>query len=194
MFILGITGPTGAGKTTVSKIFKKNGIKVVDGDILAREIVEVGKPALKELKEALGEEIINDDGTLNRKKTATIAFSDPKKLATLNRITHHYIKEEFLKIASEYDGDILGFDGAVILESDVKYLFTKILSVIADEDIRLKRITSRDNLTQDEGRLRISSQNNNEFYIENSDFLVYNNGEDMEDQVNSIIKKLRSMI
>lgn len=194
MFILGITGPTGAGKTTVSKIFKKNGIKVVDGDILAREIVEVGKPALKELKEALGEEIINDDGTLNRKKTATIAFSDPKKLATLNRITHHYIKEEFLKIASEYDGDILGFDGAVILESDVKYLFTKILSVIADEDIRLKRITSRDNITQDEGRLRISSQKNNEFYIENSDFLVYNNGEDMEDQVNSIIKKLRSMI
>lgn len=194
MFILGITGPTGAGKTTVSKIFKKNGIKVVDGDILAREIVEVGKPALKELKEALGEEIINDDGTLNRKKTATIVFSDPKKLATLNRITHHYIKEEFLKIASEYDGDILGFDGAVILESDVKYLFTKILSVIADEDIRLKRITSRDNITQDEGRLRISSQKNNEFYIENSDFLVYNNGEDMEDQVNSVIKKLRSMI
>lgn len=194
MFILGITGPTGAGKTTVSKIFEKNGIKVVDGDILAREIVEVGKPALKELKEALGEEIINDDGTLNRKKTATIAFSDPEKLATLNRITHHYIKEEFLKIASEYDGDILGFDGAVILESDVKYLFTKILSVIADEDIRLKRITSRDNITQDEGRLRISSQKNNEFYIENSDFLVYNNGEDMEDQVNSIIKKLRSMI
>ena len=194
MFILGITGPTGAGKTTVSKIFEKNGIKVVDGDILAREIVEVGKPALKELKEALGEEIINDDGTLNRKKTAAIAFSDPEKLATLNRITHHYIKEEFLKIASEYDGDILGFDGAVILESDVKYLFTKILSVIADEDIRLKRITSRDNITQDEGRLRISSQKNNEFYIENSDFLVYNNGEDMEDQVNSIIKKLRSMI
>lgn len=194
MFILGITGPTGAGKTTVSKIFEKNGIKVVDGDILAREIVEVGKPALKELKEALGEEIINDDGTLNRKKTAAIAFSDSEKLATLNRITHHYIKEEFLKIASEYDGDILGFDGAVILESDVKYLFTKILSVIADEDIRLKRITSRDNITQDEGRLRISSQKNNEFYIENSDFLVYNNGEDMEDQVNSIIKKLRSMI
>ena len=194
MIILGITGPTGAGKTTVSKLFQKKGIKVVDGDILARKIVEPNKPALFELKNAFGEDIINKDGTLNRKKTAELVFSDPEKLAVLNRITHRYITEEFLKIASEYNGDIIGFDGAAILDSDFKNICNKILSVVADEEIRLKRIILRDNLTHDEARLRISGQKNNQFYIENSDFLVYNNGEDIEEDVNSIIEKLRSMI
>ncbi len=194
MIILGITGPTGAGKTTVSKLFREKGIKVVDGDILARKIVEPDKPALKELKDAFGEDIKNTDGTLNRKKTAELVFSDPEKLSVLNRITHRYITEEFFKIASEYKGDIIGFDGAAILDSDVKDICDKILSVVADEDIRLKRIILRDNLTQDEARLRISGQKNNQFYIENSDFLVYNNGEDIEEDVNSIIEKLRSMI
>ena len=194
MIILGITGPTGAGKTTVSKLFREKGIKVVDGDILARKIVEPDKPALKELKDAFGEDIKNTDGTLNRKKTAELVFSDPEKLAILNRITHRYITEEFFKIASAYDGDIIGFDGAAILDSDVKDICDKILSVVADEEIRLKRIILRDNLTQDEARLRISGQKNNQFYIENSDFLVSNNGEDIEEDVNSIIEKLRSMI
>lgn len=194
MIILGITGPTGAGKTTVSKLFREKGIKVVDGDILARKIVEPDKPALKELKDAFGEDIKNTDGTLNRKKTAELVFSDPEKLSVLNQITHRYITEEFFKIASAYDGDIIGFDGAAILDSDVKDICDKILSVVADEEIRLKRIILRDNLTLDEARLRISGQKNNQFYIENSDFLVYNNGEDIEEDVNSIIEKLRSMI
>lgn len=194
MIILGITGPTGAGKTVVSKIFEKEGIKVVDGDILAREIVTPGKPALSDLKNAFGNEIINNDGTLNRKKTAGIVFSDPEKLATLNRITHQYIKEEFLKIVSEYDGDIIGFDGAAILESDFKDLCDKILSVVADEDLRRHRIIKRDNLSSEDATLRISSQKNNKFYIENSDFLVYNNGEDIEKDVLAVIEKLRSMI
>lgn len=194
MFILGITGPTGAGKTTISRMFEENGIKVVDGDILARKIVEPGSPALFQLTDAFGKDILMEDGTLNRKKTAEIVFSDPQKLAILNRITHHYIKEEFLKIASEYEGDIIGFDGAAILESDVKDLCDKILSVVADPDIRLNRIISRDNISEDDAKLRISSQKNNEFYIENSDFLVYNNGDDIENQVNSIIKELRSQV
>ncbi len=194
MIILGITGPTGAGKTVASKIFEKEGIKVVDGDILAREIVKPGKPALADLKNAFGDEIINNDGTLNRKKTAGLVFSNPEKLATLNRITHRYIKEEFLKIASEYEGDIIAFDGAAILESDVKDLCDKILSVVADEDLRRHRIIKRDNLSFDDATLRISSQKNNKFYIENSDFLVYNNGEDIEKDVLAVIENLRSMI
>lgn len=194
MFILGITGPTGAGKTTISRMFEENGIKVVDGDILARKIVEPGSPALFQLTDAFGKDILMEDGTLNRKKTAEIVFSDPQKLAILNRITHHYIKKEFLKTASEYEGDIIGFDGAAILESDVKDLCDKILSVVADPDIRLNRIISRDNISENDAKLRISSQKNNEFYIENSDFLVYNNGDDIENQVNSIIKELRSQV
>ena len=94
MIILGITGPTGAGKSTVSKIFKKYGVEIIDTDILARKIVEPKKPALKELAEAFGKNILNDDGTLKRSELARLAFSDPARLKILNSITHRYIKEE----------------------------------------------------------------------------------------------------
>lgn len=194
MIILGITGPTGAGKTTVSRIFSDNGIKVIDTDITAREITAPGKPALSELAECFGEKILTN-GALNRAALAKIAFSDKDALLKLNKITHKYITEEVLAEINSYEGDIIGIDGAVLIESGISKLCTRVLCVLADEEIRKKRIMKRDSISASDADLRISSQKNNSFYIENSDYIVYNNDrDDLQKQAEKVINELRSMV
>ena len=191
MIILGITGPTGAGKSTASKIFEKHGVEIIDTDVLARKIVEPDMPALKELADAFGKDILNDDGTLKRQELARLAFSDPAKLRILDSITHRYIKEEINIIIEKSKSDTVGIDGAVLFESGVSDMCDYIISVIADEDIRIKRIMSRDAISEDAARTRVGAQKNNAFYLENSDYIVYNNGrEDLEEQIKTILKNI----
>lgn len=191
MIILGITGPTGAGKSTASKIFEKHDVEIIDTDVLARKIVEPDMPALKELADAFGKDILNDDGTLKRQELARLAFSDPAKLRILDSITHRYIKEEINIIIEKSKSDTVGIDGAVLFESGVSDMCDYIISVIADEDIRIKRIMSRDAISEDAARTRVGAQKNNAFYLENSDYIVYNNGrEDLEEQIKTILKNI----
>ena len=98
MLIVGLTGQSGAGKGEFSRIFKSfDGVYCLDTDTTAREVVEKGKPCLKELCEYFGNEILESDGTLDRKKLASIAFADEEKHKNLNRITHFYVVEEIKK-------------------------------------------------------------------------------------------------
>ena len=194
MIILGITGGSGVGKTTVSNIFRSYDIDVIDTDIVAREIVKPSMPALCEIKDHFGEEFINSDGTLNRKKLAGVVFNDPKKLKILNKITHKYISEYVSSYIKEYEKDIIGIDGAALIESGINNICDYVISVLADKKIRIERIKIRDNLSEIEAKNRIEAQKDDKFYIENSDFLVYNNGKDINDlknQVENIISKLR---
>ena len=94
--IIGLTGGTGTGKSSVSALFKKKGAHVIDADLTARKIVEPGRPALNEIKNHFGDKVINDDGTLNRKALAAIVFSDSSELDILDKITHKYVKEDIL--------------------------------------------------------------------------------------------------
>ena len=194
MIILGITGGSGVGKTTVSNIFRSYDIDVIDTDIVAREIVKPSMPALCEIKDHFGEEFINLDGTLNRKKLAGVVFNDPKKLKILNKITHKYISEYVSSYIKEYKKDIIGIDGAALIESGINNICDYVISVLAYKKTRIERIKIRDNLSEIEAKNRIEAQKDDKFYIENSDFLVYNNGKDINDlknQVENIISKLR---
>lgn len=192
MIIIGITGGSGCGKTTVSDIVRSKGIEVIDTDMVARKIVEPGKPALDEIRRSFGEEYINENGGLDRKKTAGLVFSDPNKLKELNRITHKYITRYVNEYIDNYRGNIIGIDGAVLIESGIGKMCDFIISVLADKSQRLKRIMLRDKITEEDARKRINSQKNNEFYIENSDYIVYNNSD--EDTLSKEVSEILSQI
>lgn len=176
MLIFGLTGGSGAGKSSAADIFRSLGVYVLDADKIARQVTEKGTLCLKELTAEFGNEIINTDGTLNRKLLGDIVFSDENKLKSLNAVTHKYIKEEILSALSKKDCEIAAIDGAVIIGSEIEELCTFMVSVTADREVRLARIALRDGLSAKQAENRLNSQPDNNFYIENSKYVVYNNG------------------
>ncbi len=196
MIILGITGGSGCGKTTVSDILSANGVDVIDCDLVAKKIVEPNEPALKEIKDFFGNEYINQDGTLDRKKLANLVFNSPDKLLKLNEITHKYVEKYIDLYIKNSKAEIIGIDAAALIESGIYKKCDFVISVLADKEIREERIMLRDNLSKDEASSRINAQKNDEFYIEKSDFIVYNNDDKLEIKlkVMEILDKIRSSL
>lgn len=191
-YVLGITGGSGAGKTEVSNILREHGIDIIDGDEVSRLIMKPGEDALVKTVEAFGDEILDLDGRLKRRELGNIVFSDPKKLEILNKITHKYITRYFLDYIEKSDKNIVGLDGAALFESGIANMCDGVLGVIAEPEIRIERIIKRDQISRKQAEERIASQKNNQFYIENCDFLVYNNGnkEEIEKQIMEVLGKL----
>lgn len=174
-YIFAITGPTGAGKSTVSNKFRELGVLVVDADLVAREVLKVGSECLNEIKNTFGNGILLTDGSLNRTKLAGIVFNDKNKLDLLNNITHKYIREHIERQINSSDCKIAAIDGAVIIGSPVADLIRKFVVVSADENVRLKRIMKRDNISYDSAASRMRSQMSLEDYLEYADFIIENN-------------------
>ncbi len=188
MKIIGITGGSGAGKTTITKYIKKLGAEILDADIVAREVVEPSKPALKEIEKEWGNVVENN--VLNRRELAKIVFNDKSALHKLNTITHKYIIDEIKKRIEKSCAPIFVIDAISLFESGLSDICDVTISVIAEKGIRLKRIMERDNLTKIEASDRINAQKDDEFYIKNADFVIYNNDDasDFEEIVDKIIK------
>ena len=187
VMVVGLTGQTGAGKSTVSKIFASNGFAVIDADQVARKIVEKGTKCLDEIADFFGQGVINEDGTLNRRALAGIVFSDRSKLEMLNTISYPYITGEILRqirVHSMKGEKLILLDAPTLFESRADDFCEIIISVLADEDIREKRIISRDGLTSDQARKRMNSQLDEEFFRSHSDYIIHNNGS--IDMVNGI--------
>lgn len=201
MRVIGLTGGTGAGKGEVSLCFMSNGIKCLDTDKVSREVCLPGKPCLDELVEYFGEGILQPDGTLDRKGLANLVFgeTDPElrsvKHAALNRITHKHIIDainDWLR-KREAEGDKLAVvDAPQLFESGFDRHCDYIIGVIAEENVRLRRIISRDGITREAAIKRIQSQKSNDFFKNNCDFTVYNNAgiEALGVQVNTILEKI----
>lgn len=201
MRVIGLTGGSGAGKGEVSLCFMSHGIKCLDTDKVSREVCAPGMPCLSELVEYFGEGILTEDGKLNRRGLFNLVFGEPDpesrdiKISALNRITHKHIVEEihtWLR-AREAEGD--GFavvDAPQLFESGFDRHCDYIVGVIADDDVRIRRIISRDKITLDTAKKRIASQKSNDFFAKNCDFTVHNNSglEIIEGQVNSILEKI----
>lgn len=177
MKIFGLTGKTGAGKSTVAAMLKEKGFFIIDGDVVAREIVLPGKPALGKLSEAFGKEIILSDGSLDRKELAKRAFITPENTALLNKITHPFIKSRFEELIKEAQAQGFGkviIDAAAILESDCKDLCEKIIVVHAPSDVRLERILQRDGITKEQALIRMNGQKDDEYYLSQADYVIRN--------------------
>lgn len=191
-YLIAVTGGSGAGKSTVSNILREYGIEIIDGDIVARTIMEPGEKCLAETVQAFGRKILDNDGRLVRSKLADIVFSDKNKLSALNAITHKYITEYFLISAKTSNSDIVGIDGAAIFESGINKKCDFVIGVIADEKVRISRIINRDGISEEKAKARIAAQKKDEFYIENCDYIVYNNGnkEQLIKQIGEVLEKL----
>lgn len=178
ILVVGLTGQTGAGKTSVSKSFSDKNFSVINADHISRLVVEKGKPCLDEINRYFGRKVIKTDGTLNRSQLGEIVFTDKNKLELLNSIIYPYITAEIRKLISELSCKgcrLILLDAPTLFESHADDFCDIIVSVIADKDIRLNRIIKRDNISKEAAQNRINSQLDENFFIENSDYIIENN-------------------
>lgn len=187
-FVIGITGQTGAGKGTVAKILTENNMGYIDCDLVARDVVKTGSKTLVKLCETFTDSILNADGSLNRAELARIAFSSPQSVRLLNSITHPAIIDRINEIIDEMkkNGEkYILLDAPTLIESGAVEICDVIITVVADEEVRLSRIMKRDNIDAQAAKRRMSAQPKPDFYIENSDYTVYNNGDidSLKDQI-----------
>lgn len=175
--IIGLTGQTGAGKSTVSEIFAGSGFALIDADKIARYVVEPGMPCLAELFDYFGDAVRNPDDTLNRKALAKIVFTDQKKLESLNSITHPFITEEIFRQINAYHQagrELILLDAPTLFESRASDFCDMIISVLAPPELRRERIMQRDGITEEAARERMDSQLPEEFFIQHSDYVIRN--------------------
>ncbi|MDE5736830.1 MAG: dephospho-CoA kinase, partial [Oscillospiraceae bacterium] len=178
--VIGLTGQTGAGKSTVSKIFSQNGFALIDADKISRDVVEIGKPCLAELVDYFGSQILNPDNSLNRKALAKIVFTDKRKLESLNSICHPFITEEIFRLIHQnaHAGkNLILLDAPTLFESKASDFCDMIISVIANPELRCQRIMQRDNLTRELALERMNAQLEETFFIQHSDYIIKNNAD-----------------
>ena len=172
--VIGLTGPIGAGKSTVAQRFAERGFYVVDADRVARTIVEKGSAVLPKLANAFGSEILEPDGSLNRKKLAALAFASKENTQLLNDLTHPAIISEVNNEIESCQQNLVLLDAPQLFESGCDKMCSTVVGVLADRDIRLKRVQERDSLTTEQIINRIKVQYPDSFYLEHCQHIVNN--------------------
>ncbi len=174
MRLIGLCGRSGSGKGLFSSVAAKNGLKVIDCDAVYKELVSKPSDCLLEIASYFGKEVIKDNA-LDRRYLAPIVFSDKEKLDVLNEITHKHIIAEVENILSQYDeNDIVVIDAPTLFESGIDAMCDLIVGIIAPNSICISRITTRDGISEEEARSRLSNQPAIDFIAENSDCIIYN--------------------
>lgn len=193
--VVGLTGPIGSGKTTVAKVFLDNGYKSIDADKIAREVVSKGSDTLTLLARSFGSDIINTDGTLNRKLLAKKAFASKEKTELLNSITHpailSLVKERIAQYKSEGFTKLI-YDAPLLFESGSDKLCDTVVVVIANKEQRISRVKLRDNMSESELHDRINRQHEDDFYTNNADYVIYNNAS-LDDLVKNTLNVITSI-
>ena len=177
MKIIGLTGLTGAGKSTVAQKLMAYGCYHIDADKVAKDVINNSEDVKNKLKERFGDDVINADGTTNRPLLATRAFADEESTNDLNAITHPAVTEEIKSIIK--DMEEIGYRGVIIdaialFESGEDKLCDFTVAVVAPQDIRLERIMKRDNITEERALERINAQKDEKFFTEKADFVLWN--------------------
>ena len=177
MKIIGLTGLTGAGKSTVAQKLMAYGCYHIDADKVARNVINNNENVKNKLKERFGEDVINADGTTNRPLLASRAFADEQSTLDLNAITHPAVIEEIEAIIKDikevgYRGIIV--DAIALFESGLDTLCDFNVTVVAPKEIRLERIMKRDNITKEKALERINAQKDESFFTSKANFVLWN--------------------
>ncbi len=176
MLRVGLTGSIGVGKSFVASIFVELGCHVLDADQTAREVVMPGTAGLEALTKAFGEEILNTDGTLDRKRLGALIFADENERQRLNHILHPFIiarQDEILREWEREDPQGVGIvDAALMIESGGYKRFDKLIVVHCRPEVQLERLMLRDKLSREEAERRIASQMSQEEKQKFADYLI----------------------
>ncbi len=177
MKIIGLTGLTGAGKSTVAQKLMAYGCYHIDADKVARDVINNNENVKNKLKARFGDDVINADGTTNRPVLAARAFADRESTNDLNAITHPAVTEEIKSIIKDmqevgYSGIII--DAIALFESGEDALCDFTVAVVAPKEIRLERIMKRDNITEEKALERINAQKDESFFTSKADFILWN--------------------
>lgn len=178
VMVIGLTGQTGAGKSTVSKVFVQNGFRLIDADAISRHVVARGSHCLADLQECFTDAILTPDGELDRKVMASIAFSDHRKLEMLNTIMYPYIVGEILRMIhrfSQQNHKLILLDAPTLFESRADDFCDLIISVVAKPELRMQRIMERDHISEKAAQQRMEMQLTEEFFRLHSDTVLENN-------------------
>ncbi len=177
MIVIGITGPTGAGKTTTLDELEKMGGGVIDCDAVYHELLKSDIALQNLLKDKFGA-IEDENGGIDRKKLGAIVFHDPEALERLNKIVNKAITQAVRERLEEYrekkNCPAAAIDAIALFESGLAQLCDTTLAVIAPAEIRVKRIMAREGISEDYARARVSAQNPDEFYASRCEYVLCN--------------------
>jgi len=189
-FVLGLTGNSGAGKTSAGKMFALSGFSVIDCDKAAHVALAIPQ-CIEEVTTFFGLGIVIN-GKLDRRKIAEIIFSDKEKKSRYLDIVFPYVISEIAERVRKAEPPVL-LDAPTLYESGLDVVCDRIIAVICSPETSVARITVRDDITEEAARLRLESGKTSEFFHEHADFVIENNGEyaDFEEELNKFISKWR---
>lgn len=193
MKIIGITGVSGSGKTTISKMIQQQcEAEVIDADKIAKDLTQGDTEYLQEIITEFGEKILDENNKLKRQELANIIFEDKTKKEKLDKLTQKYVVEEIKRQIEKSKAQLIILDVPLLFESKLNEICNITIGVIANQQEEIKRICARDNITIEQAIARLKNQNDNEFFIENCDYIVENtNLENTQEELNKILLKLQ---
>lgn len=197
MLVVGLTGGMGAGKSTVARLLAERGAHVIDADAIAREVVEPGTPALAAIAEAFGDDVLTEDGALDRAAMAAIVFSDRDRLEELEAITHPAIRDGIADRldahAAEADDDpgrVVVLDHPLLVESGLADELQVVLVVTAPMELRVERLAAGRGIDPDDARARMQAQASDEQRTAAATHVLHNDGG--EDDLRAAVDELWS--
>ena len=182
MIVIGLTGPSGAGKGEAAKIFTTYKMDVIDADAIYHSLLVPPSDCLCEIADTFGDGVLNPDKTLNRAALASLVFGieNFEKLSILNSITHKYVCIKIRNVMHDLEStgkEVCVIDAPLLIESGLFEDCDFVICILADKETRINRIMNRDNISADDAKRRVSSQKDDEFYISYSDAVVINDGD-----------------
>lgn len=175
MFVLGVTGGIGSGKTAATDIFEQLGIEVVDADIAARVVVEKGRPALQKIEERFGPTILLDDGSLNRAALRKIIFEAPEERKWLESLTHPLIRDEIVNGLRSAKSPYVILSSPLLIESGQYHLVNHVLVIDVPEEVQVERTCSRDDNPEEQVRSIIAAQISRQDRLKHANDTILNN-------------------
>jgi dephospho-CoA kinase len=193
MLIIGLTGGIGSGKSTVANLFADLDVPIIDMDQIARQVVEPGQPALQQIAQIFGNELIDAEGKLKRQQLSQIIFDSEEKRRQLEAILHPKIRKETERQLAQLEAPYCIVVIPLLLESDQRSLVNRILVVDAPEDIQIARIMQRDGISAKQAEKILASQVDRQSRLNAADDIINNSGEfeAMRHQVNKLDQAYR---